>query len=209
MIPHRAEIEGLLGDEYRRLQRRLQALTMEEKIIKEREFSEEQLAAMRTALLPTDSVASARIDGMPHSQVAMISDPTVRIVLSREAIDDRLERRMGPAFQLDLGDAAELDAILFCLCLAVDIWRELRPWERRLLELWYWDHQSKESISKCFDREADQWASNPVPRSSKEVQREHHRILSAIADDYRELWDRIAVCQWSVQHRGSEGSPVQ
>lgn len=200
MIPHRTEIEGLLGDNYRRLQRRLRALTAYEVARKEREYSAAQLAEIRATLLPTDSVASARIDGMPHAQVAMVSDPTVRIVLSREALDDLLDRRMGPPFQLDPGDAVELDAILVCMHLAADIWADLRPWERRLLELWYWDHQSKESISKCFDREADQWASNPVPRSSMEVKREHRRILSAIADGYRELWDRVAVCEWSVQH---------
>ncbi len=206
MIPHRAEIEGLLGDGYRILQRRLQSLTFREDILKHREVSEADLATLREALLPIDSVQSARIDGMPHAQAAMVSDPTVRIVLSREAIDDLLDRRTGPAFQLEPGDAAELEAVLFCLRLSWDIWGELRPWERRLLELWYWDHQSKESISKAFDREMDKWLSNPVPRSGPEVKREHRRILLAIEQGYRELWDRVAVCEWLVRNRATQES---
>jgi len=208
-IPHRSEMEGLLGDGYRQLQRRLRSLTFREEIVKHQEVSDADLALLRETFLPIDSVRSARIDGMPHTQGGAVSDPTLQMVLSREAIDDMLDRRVGPAFQLHPGDAAELEAVLFCLRLIWDIWADLRPWERRLLELWYWDHQSKEAINKCFDRESERWFSNPVPRSREEVKREHRRILLAVEHDYRELWDRVAVCLWLIHSRITEESLSQ
>ena len=84
--------------------------------------------------LPQDSVASARIDGMPHGQVAMTSDPTLRVVLSRERIEEARTRAMEAQLE---SVRADIDRLTERLGRVWDLWVVLDPVERRLIEWRY------------------------------------------------------------------------
>lgn len=93
-----------------------------------------------TADLPQDSVASARIDGMPHAAVGMISDPTVRIVLTRERIE--AARRQVLDAQLEhVRD--RLEVLTQRLVAVANLWAVLDPVERKLIEWRYWPSEAE------------------------------------------------------------------
>jgi hypothetical protein len=93
-----------------------------------------------TADLPQDSVASARIDGMPHMAVGMISDPTVRIVLTRERIEDA--RRAVMDAQL-VAIREQLDALMRRMVAMANLWAVLDPVDRKLIEWRYFPSEAQ------------------------------------------------------------------
>lgn len=179
MIPHRWEIESLLGPRYQMLQMRFDSLHM-------LEFNERTVLDAIERELPPDSVASARIDGMPHHQVAMVSDPTLRIVMARERI---LAVALAPV-RMDPDRRDFLEFTFHALLLATDIWRSLQRWERTLLDAWYWERRTKEGIADLFRTDA-QWSGHRVPTSTTLVKEAHHDILARIDTGYREQWGWI------------------
>lgn len=93
-----------------------------------------------TADLPRDSVGSARIDGMPQQQVAMASDPTGRIVLTRERI---LEGRRAVMDAQLAQVRARLDVLTKRLVAMANLWPVLDPVERRLIEWRYFASEAQ------------------------------------------------------------------
>lgn len=106
-----------------------------------------------TAELPRDSVASARIDGMPHAAVGMISDPTARIVLSRERIIEA-RRQVMEAQLVQLRE--QLDVLTHRLVRMANLWAVLDPVDRKLIEWRYFPSEAEvrtpslEDLAKQF-----------------------------------------------------------
>lgn len=100
--------------------------------------------AHKTPPLPIDSVQTARIDGMPQAKVAMVSEPTLRIVITREAIRERLVARQ---IALD----AKLTPIVTRLEQFWDWWRgPSTDIQRKFVELRYWNRASYQEVQRYF-----------------------------------------------------------
>ncbi len=127
--------------------------------------------------LPTDSVGSARIDGMPQMRVAMASEPTLRIVISRETIRERMAVRQ-----------AALDEKIQTLA---DRLEQFWDWwsgpstdiEHLFVEWRYWKHASYQQVARYFLADGDHLRGY-VPDSEGKVMRFEDDLLAS----FDRLW---------------------
>ncbi len=127
-------------------------------------------------VLPTDSVATARIDAMPHAAVAMASNPTLRIVISRETILERLR-----AQQADVQEA--LRQLSDRLLQFWDWWWTLTDVQQQFVEWRWWKHGTYEQVARDFLADGDRLRGY-VPDSVKKVMRFEDDLLA----DLEGLW---------------------
>lgn len=131
---------------------------------------------MEGSRLPTDSVATARVDGMPHAAVGMISNPTLRIVISRETIIERLAAQQ-----------AQLDETLHQLSDRLlqfwDWWWTLTDVQQQFVEWRWWKHGTYEQVARDFLADGDRFRGY-VPDSVKKVMRFEDELLA----DLEALW---------------------
>lgn len=163
-IPHRRELVERLK-QYPKDHARFLELTREE-----------YYRTLEPIHLPTDSVASARIDGMPHAAVAMASNPTLRIVISREMI---LERVQAQREKLDVKIRQLMDRLLQFW----DWWTTLTDVQRQFIQWRWWEGGTYEQVARDFLAESDRFHGY-VPDSVKKVMRFEDELLA----DLEALW---------------------
>lgn len=164
-IPHRRQLVARLID-YPKAHARFLEWTRHE-------FYQETSEAHR---LPSDSVASARMDGMPQAAVGMISNPTVRIVISRETIRERLATQQA---QLDAALRHLTDELLQFW----DWWWTLTDAQQQFIRWRWWEHGTYEQVARGFLAEGDRFRGY-VPDSVKKVLRFEDELLA----DLDALW---------------------
>lgn len=163
IIPHRRQLVERLKD-YPKEHARFLELTRQE-------FYQRD-----SARLPSDSVATARVDGMPHAAVGMISNPTLRIVISRETIIERLAAQQA---QLDETLRQLSDRLLQFW----DWWWTLTDVQQHFVEWRWWNHGTYEQVARDFLAEGDRFRGY-VPDSVKKVMRFEDELLA----DLETLW---------------------
>ncbi|NMP24624.1 hypothetical protein [Sulfobacillus harzensis] len=163
-IPHRRQLVQRLKD-YPKEHARFLELTREE-----------YYRNLEPIHLPTDSVASARIDGMPHAAVAMASNPTLRIVISREAILERLQAQRD---QL----SATITRLTDRLFQFWDWWTTLTDVQRWFVQWRWWEGATYEQVARNFLADGDRFRGY-VPDSVKKVLRFEEELLA----DLEALW---------------------
>jgi len=131
-------------------------------------------------LLPTDSVKSPALTGLPLSP-GVPGDPTLRVIMSREEI---LERRAQALDEL----SAQIERLQDELLQMVELWAILSPVQRWLLELYYWRGNSQEAVAQWFVRHQDTFDGwlDQLPMSQAAVSRALDDLLDFV------------VFQWSV-----------
>ena len=131
--------------------------------------------------IPTDSVASARIDGMPQGRVALASDPTQRIVLSRETIQERLAARQSCLDEKIRMLADRLEQFW-------DWWSGPSTDVARAFIRWrWWDRSSYQQVARYFLAEGDQFHGY-IPDTEKKVLRYEDELLEM----FERLWYEAA-----------------
>ena len=131
--------------------------------------------------LPTDSVASARIDGMPQAAVGMISEPTLRIVLTREAIVERIAAQ-------DAQRRQELDDLLIRITQMYEWYSTLSTIQRRFVHWRWWEHSTQAQVAEYFDHERP-LLEGGVPDTVRKVQRMEYEILGEL----EQLWYPVSL----------------
>jgi len=131
-----------------------------------------------TPELPTDSVRSPVLSGLPLA-LGSASDPTLRMVMSREEI---LERRQYALAQL----SEEVDRLQDELLQMWELWAILSPVQRYLVELCYWRDLPREDVAQWFVRHEADFEGWRVPLSEYLVRQALEEVLT------------LAVEQWSV-----------
>ena len=167
----------------RQLVARLQAYPHEHRLFLE--LTRQEYYQGQQVNLPRDSVASARIDGMPQAQVGMISNPTLRIVISRETIRERLVAQQG---QLD----AAIQEVADRLTQFWDWWFSLNDVQQSFVQWRWWDRGTYEQVARYFLAEGERFYGY-VPDSVKKVMRYEDELLA----DLESIW-----------YRGSDGKTL-
>lgn len=127
--------------------------------------------------LPTDSMKSGTYDGMPHG--TGVGEPTLRVVLSREAIRER-------ALALAEEWNEELDGLRDELVAFAELWASLSPVERALIDALYWRGLSHETAADWLIRQArGPLDGYRIPASPAAVYRERQTLLEKIARVWR------------------------
>lgn len=132
----------------------------------------------RRGQLPQDSVASARIDGMPQMRVAMASEPTLRVVLTRETILERITAQTSALTE-------KLDALQDRLLQFIEWWWMLDATWQAFVEQRYWKRSSYQEIVRYFRAESDRFYGY-VPDTEDKVMRFEDDVLAML----ERLWYR-------------------
>ncbi len=128
-----------------------------------RQWTEEEYRHTYPADFPRDSVRSARVDGMPQARVAGATNPTLRTVMSREAIRARLVSQDAQRQQ----DLAELQERLIQMA---EWWVTLSPREQDYVTWRWFENCSAKQVAALFALHRAAYPA-PGPESERAVQR--------------------------------------
>ena len=126
----------------------------------------------RLTQLPTDSVTSARLDGMPQARVSMVSDPTIRIVLTREAIQERVAANAAALTE-------KITTLADRLAQFWDWWTTLTDTRRAFVDVRYWHGASYQEVVRFFRAESDRFFGY-IPDTEDKVMRFEDELLSGV-----------------------------
>ncbi|MCL8207222.1 MAG: hypothetical protein K6V97_03990 [Actinomycetia bacterium] len=122
---------------------------------------------------PTDSVRSARLDGLPQARVAFGSNPTLRVVMQREEILRRVAR-------LQAEGQARLRWLTDRMLGMWEFWQTLNQREQWFIQWHWWERMSLAEVAEAFVAHRD-WFEAPGPESERTAERWREDLLERAA----------------------------